>query len=372
MKSIVTFSPHSIKIQTPIKVFFLVSVIGALLGAAGIFRLGEIYPFDHILIGAGIVIVHIGLFYLLKSKYYKILINEDPGYLSLVESTGWGISPLKIPYKYFTEIVVQYIVNKNTPEYGVLLKNRIGALLLIAKFHRREKALEFTERFEKTIGLPVKENSEIPLDLIDGRHPYNPYGIVLPDKTSLEMKELRDTREIIWRTRLYPFQMIYMLAVYYGFVHIIHFGLISYFRINVTAAMIIYTFLGVILSIVLTIIAANFFGTHHVHINSEYLFYFRKIIGIKVVKMEMKKSDIMLIRSSIDFSNEDMIIASRKGIEGVNSVTRKFSPGAKDITKVDVGQREKHLFKDELIKMNETNLKLAEKLYIEQFILKNL
>lgn len=372
MKSIVTFSSHSIKIQTPIRVFFFISVIGAFLGAAGIFKLGEIYPFDHALIGTGIVVVHFGLYYLLKSKYYKILINEDPGYLSLVESTGWGISPLKIPYKYFTEIVVQYIVNKNTPEYGVLLKNRVGALLLIAKFHRRDRAIEFTDRFEKTIGLPVKENTEIPFDLIDRKHPYNPYGIVLPDKTSLEIKEQRDTREIIWKTRLYPFQMLYLLAIYYGFVHIIHFAVISYFQISVTIAMVIYTFLGVILSLVLAAIAANFFGTHHVHINREYFFYFRKVFGIKVVKMEMKKSDIMLIRSSIDFSNEDMIIASGKGIEGVNSITRKFNPAIKDITKAEVGAKEKHIFKDELIKLNETNLKLAEKLYIEQFILKSL
>jgi len=371
MKSKVSFSAQSIKIRTPIRLLLLIAVAGAILGGTGIYKLGEIYPFDHILIGSGLIILHLGLFYLLKSKYYKILINEDPGYLSLVESTGWGISPLKIPYKYFTEIIVQYIVNRNKPEYGVLLKNRIGALLLIAKFHTHKHALDFTARFEKTIGLPAKENSEIPYDLIDSKHPYNPYGIILPDRTSIKIKETRDTREIVWKTSYLSFQMLYMFAIYYGFVHIIHFALIPYFNVNIAVAIVIYTVLGAVLSLVLALIAANFFGTHHVHINKEYLFYFRKIFGIKIVNMEVKKSDILLIRSSIEFSNEDMIIATRKGIDGVNNVTKRFAAGEKKVkTKVD--SKDKHLFRDELIKLNETNLKLAEKLYIEQFILKNL
>jgi len=338
------------------------------MGGLGIYNLGEIYPFDHILIGFGIIFLFSGLFSLLNSKYYKILINEDPGYLSLVESTGWDISPLKIPYKYFTGVIFQYIVNRNKPEYGVLLKNRMGALLLISKFHKQKYTAGFKENFEKTIGLPVQENTEIPYDMIDKKQPYDPYGIVIPDNTSIKTTEKRDSQNITWKSKHHPLQIAFMFVVYYGFFHIINFAIVPEGKFNIAVVLVIYTVLGVILSFIVTAVVSNYFGTHHVIIYKETITYYTKIFGKKFSEREMKKTDISLIRSSIEFSNEDMVIASRKGIEGVNNLINKF----KGDVKKTVGGKDKHLFKEEIIKLNESNLKLSEKLYIEQFILKNL
>lgn len=371
MKSKVSFSANSIIIQTPITFLFIFSVFGALIGGFGIFKLGEIYPFDHVLFGSGVIILFFGLFNLLNTKYYKILVNEDPGYLSLVESTGWGISPNKIPYKYFTEIVVQHIVNRNKPEFGVLLKNRMGALLRVARFDNQKQALEFAAKFEKTIGFPVKFNNEIPYDMIDSKHPYNPYGILLPEKSSIEMKETRESRDITWQIRYNPLQIAFMFVIYYGFYHMISFALIPAANLNIPVQIVIYTLLGVLLSFLVMFVTSNFFGTHFVIIKKETIVYFNQVFGIKFGVMEMKKSDISLIRSSIDFSNEDMVIASRKGIEGINNYKKKFYPGGKDKPAITDSEA-KRLFKEEIIKLNESNLKLAEKLFIEQFILKNL
>jgi hypothetical protein len=167
MKSIVKFSPNSIKIRTPMTVPFLVSIFGVSLCGFGVYRLGSIHPFDHILIGLGSIFFSLGLFHMLNTKYYKILINEDPGYYSFVESTGWDISPFKIPYKYFSEIFVQRIINKNKPEYGVLLKSRMGALLLISRFDDESEALSLKDKLEKTTGLQVTINQEIPYNMLD-------------------------------------------------------------------------------------------------------------------------------------------------------------------------------------------------------------
>lgn len=371
MKSKVGFSTNSIKIQTPITFLFSFSVLGAVLGGTGIYMLGKIYPYDHILFGTGLIILFIGLFFLLNTKYNKILINEDPGYLSLVESTGYGISPHKIPYKYFTEIILQYIVNRNKPEYGVLLKNRMGALLLIAKFSDKKQAENFTNQFEKTIGFPVRENSEIPYDMIDQKHPYNPYGILLPESTSVKISEKRDSRDVTWKIRYHPLQVGFMFVIYYGLFHIISFAIIPACNINVAAAIVIYIALGVVLSFLMAAVLSNFFGTHCVIIKKDSIIYYNKVFGIKFSEREMKKSDISLIRSSIEFSNEDMIIASRRGIEGVNNLIRRYSNGKKN-DEIVVDVKDKKVFKDEIIKLNESNLKLAEKLFIEQFILKNL
>ncbi len=371
MKSKVSFSANSIKIQTPITFLLSFSVFGALIGGFGIYKLGQIYPFDHVLFGSGLIILFIGLFHLLNTKYYKIHVNEDPGFLSLVESTGWEISPNKIPYKYFTDIIVQHIVNRNKPEFGVLLKNRMGAMLRVAKFDDQKQAMDFAAKFEKTIGFPVKYNSEIPYNMIDSKHPYNPYTILLPEKTSIQMKETRDSRDITWKIRYNPLQIAFMFVIYYGLYHIISFAVIPAANLNIPIQIIIYTLLGVILSFLVAAVLSNYFGTHFVIIKRDSIAYFNQVFGIKFGLMEMKKSDISLIRSSIDFSNEDMVIASRKGIESINNYKKKFSPGGKD-NKVISDSEAKRLFREEIIKLNESNLKLAEKLFIEQFILKNL
>ena len=247
----------------------------------------------------------------------------------------------------------------------------MGALLLVAKFSDKKRAEKFTSRFEKTIGLPVKENSEIPYDMIDKKHPYNPYGILLPDNSSVKIKESRESRDVAWKIKYHPLQIAFMFVIYYGFFHVINFALIPAGNINVPVAIIIYTTLGVILSFLMMAVLSNFFGTHYVIINKDSIIYYNKVFGIKFAERKMKKADISLIRSSIEFSNEDMVIASKKGIEEVNNLIRKFSTGKKD-TEIVVNVKDKKVFKDEIIKLNESNLKLAEKLFIEQFILKNL
>lgn len=371
MKSKVGFSQNSIKIQTSITFIFIISIFGAILGGTGIYQLKRIYPFDHLFIGLGVIFLSGAIFFILNSKYYKILINEQPGYLSLVESTGWDISPLKIPFKYFTEIVVQHIINRDTPEYGVMLKNRMGALLLLAKFHDEKRALSFTKNLEKTIGLQVKINNDIAYDLIDSKHPYDSYNITLQDNSSIKTTERRDSMGLSWKITYHPLQIVFMFGIYYGFFHIINFSIVPFEGANILAAIITYTVLGLLLSILITIVVSTWFGTHHVIINKECIIFFNMMFGRKYAKKEMKKTDISLIRSSIEFSNEEMVIVSRKGIEFLNDLIKKYSYGKKEFKKL-MDTKDLAVFKHEIIRLNVSNMKLAEKLYIEQFILKHL
>jgi len=371
MRSKVKFSPNSIKIHTPITVPFIVSIFGALLCAIGVARLGDIYPYDHLLIGLGIIFVSIGLFSLLNTKYYKILINEDPGFYSLVESTGWDISPFKVSYKYFTEIVVQRIINKNKPEYGVLLKNRMGALLLISTFKREDKALSFTKELGKTIGLPVTINQEVPYDMIDKTHAHDPYKVDLPITSRIRAIERKETQELIWNIRYHPLQVVFMFCIYYGFYHIIAVIALPMFKVNEFITIAVYVILGVILSILLTVIISNVFGTHNVIINKDSIIFFKKIFWKKSGEIKIKKSDIALIRSSVEFSNEDMVIGTLNGVNGLNKYIKKFSENRKHVKKT-MDKKSKKIYRKEFIKLHATHLKLGEKLFIDQFILKYL
>lgn len=371
MKSKVGFAHNSINIQTPITGIFMISLFGATLGSVGIYELHKINAFDHLLIGLGIIFLSIGLFFILNSKYYKILINEQPGFLSLVESTGWDISPLKIPFKYFTEIIVQHIINRDIPEFGVMLRNRMGALLLLAKFNDEKKALNFAKRLEKTIGLQVRVNHDISLNLIDRNHPFEPYKVILPNQSKLTIKEKKDSMELSWNITYHPLQIVFMFGVYYGFFHIIHFVIVPFKGINIFFAIVIYLLLGIILSFLITVIISSWFRSHNVIINRETITFFNRLFDRRYAKRVMNKSDIYLIRSSIEFSNEEMVIISRKGIDFLNDMIKKYAQGKKEFKKL-MDTQDRIVFKEEIIRLNVSNKKLSEKLFIEQFILKNL
>ncbi len=371
MRSRVSFSANSINVKTPITMLFLISILGAVSLGAGVYLLNDFRVLDQLLVALGTILLFSGLFFLFNSKYYKIHINEDPGFLSLVESTGWDISPLKIPFKYFNEIVIQYLVNRDKPEYEIMLKNRYGSLMLVARIYDEKKAISFSREFEKTMGLKVTQNSEIPTDLFEKRHPFNPYAIVIADNSSIRIVEKRDSAEMIWKAKYNPIQVAFLFCIYYGFFHLINFALVPACNISGIAMVVIYSFMGFLLSMLIIFLLSVFTGTYHFITERESVKYFHRVFGRNYREMEIGKNDLGLVRSSIDLATEEILIISKKGISSLNNLIRSFNfEGGKSKGMVDISDLK--AFEDEMMRVNVRHLKLAEKLYIEQFIMKNM
>ncbi|HPS56633.1 MAG TPA: hypothetical protein PK514_00880 [Spirochaetota bacterium] len=371
MKSKAVFSGNSLNIKTPIFALLTVSLISTGFIVAGVYFLRTIAPFDHLLIGLGILFVSGTLFFMVNTKYYKLHFNEEPGYISLVESTSWEISPFKIPLKYFTEILMQYTINdKKKPEYEIILKNRFGSMLLIAKFDNEKEAKKFAEKFESKIGLPLTCRNEIELDSINRKHPFNPYPLFLPDNTNVKTAETRDTASISWKVKYHPFQVGFILGIYYGFFHILHFSVIPSGDLNALAIIVIYTALGILLSLLITVILFSFFGRYYVVVGKGEIQIYHQVFGRKYNEQQMNKEDVAIIRSTIDPENETIIIASRKGIGALNNLLKNYVHGKKNIKKmIDIDDVIN--LRDELFRVDVSTLRLVEKLYIDQFILKN-
>lgn len=371
MKSVVSFSDNGINVKTSIFAPFLLASAGAVMLACGVYFISIVRHIDHLLIGLGIVFLFSGLFLLFNSSYYKILINEEPGYLSLVESTGWDISPLKIPFKYFSEIIIQYLINRDKPEYEIMLRNRYNSLMLVSRFYDEEKALNFAKRFEKAMSLKVTLNTEIPSHLIEKRHAYNPYSIVIPDNSSIKTMERRDFAEISWKVRYNPIQIAFLFCIYYGFFHIIHFSLLPAIDASFMVVTVIDTLLGLLLSFLIIFIVALFSGSYHFIAKKDAVIYFYRLFGRNYSEREMKKSDIALVRSSIDLNTEEILLVSKKGVESLNNLIKQYSVNnSVDKKMVDISDIK--AFDSEMMRLKTSTLKLSEKLYIEQFIMKNL
>ncbi|NLV67065.1 MAG: hypothetical protein GXY14_05245 [Spirochaetes bacterium] len=371
MKSRAGFSQNSLNINTPIKRLLIVSLISTGLIVAGVYFLRLIYPFDHLMIGLGILFVSGSLFFMVNTKYYKLHFNEEPGYISLVESTSWEISPFKIPLKYFTEILMQYTINdRKKPEYEIILKNRFGSMLLVAKFDNEKEAKKFSEKLQSIADLPLTCRNEIELDSIDRKHPFNPYPLFLPEDSGIKTSETRDTAAISWKVKYHPFQVGFILGIYYGFFHILHFAIIPFGRLDAAAIIVIYTALGILLSIIITVIMFSFFGRYYIVVWREEIQIYHQVFGRKYHEQTMKKEDVAIIRSTIDTENETIIIASRKGIGALNNLLKNYTRGRKKIKEmIDIDDVIK--LRDEIFRVDVSTLSLVEKLYIDQFILKN-
>lgn len=371
MKSEALFSENSLNIKTPIWFLLTASLISTALIVAGVYFLRTIYPFDHLLIGLGILFTSGSLFFMVNTKYYKLHFNEEPGYISLVESTSWEISPFKIPLKYFTEVLMQYTINdKKKPEYEIILKNRFGSMLLVAKYDNEKDAKKFSQKLESIAGLPLTCRNEIELDSINRKHPFNPYPLFLPETSDIKTAETRDSASISWKVKYHPFHVGFILGIYYGFFHILHFAIIPFGELDALAIIIIYTALGILLSLIITVIIFSFVGRYHVVVGREEIQTYHQIFGRKYHEQLMKKEDVAIIRSTIDPENETIIIASRKGIGALNNLLKNYIRGTKNISKM-IDADDVIKLRDEIFRLDVSTLRLVEKLYIDQFILKN-
>lgn len=364
MKSRLHFSGASLNIRTPIQLFLFLELSGIILFTTGLYNIGSLSFFDHLLIGSGIILVSLGLFYIINSCFYKIVVNNETGELSIFESNSWGISPFKIPADYFSGILIQLIVNKkNKIEYDVLLKNRPGSFLMLARFPDRKRAVLFGEKLEKLLKVELKVNdTEIP-PAFPKEKEFTPIDLSLSGTTSIEVTERPNSIGISWKTTHHPLQFFFILAVYYGLFHIINFSAIELLNPSLPWIIVIYTSMGVILSFFLVWIISSITSRHFFIIYRDRIRAYKKSFGRKKKEVFIFKKDIVMTRNSMDLSNESFAVGSSKWAEVSNRIVADKNKGDKTRIQIPSGS---------ILKADTSRLRLIEKLFIEQHILKYL
>lgn len=364
MKSRLNFSGNSLNIKTPIKIFLFLELTGIILFTAGIYNLNAITFLDHFLIGTGIILISLGLFYVINSRYYKIVVNEEPGFLSLVESNSWDISAFKIPTDYFSGILIQRIVNrKNKIEYDVLLKNRPGSFLMLARFPDRERAVLFGKKLEELLNIKAEINDAAIPPLFPKNREFTPVDLSLPAGSSIKITERPKSTGISWKTTHHPMQFIFILAVYYGFFHIINFSAIAFIDSFLPAIIIIYSSMGLILSLLFAWIISSITSRHFFIIYRGRIRSYKKSFGKKKNEIFILKDDIVITRNSMDLSNETFAVGSKTWAEAANRIMAAKGKGEDTRIGIPGGS---------ILRADTSRLKLKEKLFIEQHILSHL
>jgi hypothetical protein len=217
------FSNKSIKVKSTPYIYMIVGAIGFITLCLGIYLFGSAYPIDQILFSFGIIFCSGALALFINTQYYKIYVNEDPGFISILESTSKTITPFKIPISYYDCINIQPAMQKNSSsaEYEVHLQSNSGSSLFIKKFNKKENALNFSKDLQKILKLDLNIN-------------YNPFlhskvkqvgqetatTINLPPRSSLKKIINNNIPLYKWKNKTTPLFYLALQGIEYGFFHI--------------------------------------------------------------------------------------------------------------------------------------------------------
>lgn len=252
---------------------------------------------------------------------------------------------------------------KNKIEYDVLLKNRPGSFLMLARFPDRERAVLFGKKLEQLLNVAAEVNDvTIPPQFPKNRE-FTPVDLSLPAGSSIKITERPKSTGISWSTTHHPMQFLLILAIYYGFFHIINFSAIGFVDSFLPAIIFIYSSMGLLLSLVLAWIISSINTRHFFIIYRGRIRSYKKSFGKKKNEVFILKDDIVITRNSMDLSNETFSVGSRIWADTANRIMAANEKGEDSRIGIPGGS---------ILRADTSRLKLKEKLFIEQFILSHL
>ena len=211
--------------------------------------------------------------------------------------------------------------------------------------------------------LELKRNdTEIP-PVFPKNKEFIPIELSLSGNTSILLTERPNSIGISWKTTHHPIQFFFVLAIYYGLFHIIHFAAVGLLNPSLAFIIIIYTSMGVVLPLFLVWIIGSITTRHFFIIYRDRIRAYRKSFGRKKKEVFIYKKDIVMTRNSMDLSNESFAVGSSKWAEVSNRMIADKERGNEGRVHIPPGS---------ILRVDTSRLRLIEKLFIEQYILKYL
>jgi len=364
------FSNKTIKVKSTPYVYIIVGAIGFITLGLGIYLFGSNYPLDQILFSFGIIFCSGALALFINTQYYKIYINEEPGFISILESTSKTITPFKIPISYYSSINIQPSVqnSSSSSNFEVHLFSNSGSSLFIKNFNTKEKALNFSTDLQKILKLDLQINHNPYLkSKIQQVEKQSARSIDLPPRSSLQKIVQNNVPLYKWKNKITPLFSIALLGVLYGFIHI------SYFVIrpdsNNSFAFYIISGFTAFLAFIITITSIlNLLGSNYLQINESHVIYFKKFLGKKINVKKVKRQDLAVVKNSLDMKIGTISLLTKNGLEIMKDLGLHIENGKKpDFSMVS----DLISLKDEIIEIDTSSLSMTEKFYIENMILAN-
>ncbi|PKL39211.1 MAG: hypothetical protein CVV44_10130 [Spirochaetae bacterium HGW-Spirochaetae-1] len=367
MKGTIELSGNSLKIKSSRISLVVFTIIGGLMFLGGLTIMGKIHPVDHILFSFGILFTAAGLFALLNSRYYKMSIDGEKGFIGILDSSLKAITPLRIPLDYYSWITVQKKMGSGSTGFEVHLMNELGASVLLALFNDRNGAMNFARDLQSLMGV----------DLLLDHEPYSRIRAGMKKSTTtiescgiegLDIKVTVDgaATTFSWKSRYRFYHYILMASILYGFFHIIHFLIIPIQDID-TLKYFLYGLIVFMMILLVLMFLTQILGRHVLTIGPRGVSYYLNILGKWLRYQEISRGDIGMVKNSLNMSDDTLNIISKKGLDTMVRLSSEMKDGDNELSL----SRASDIFslQKEIIMIDSSALNIAERFCIEQKIM---
>lgn len=367
MKDRITIADNRIIFKAPSKLTpLIIFTVGVVSLMAGLYFRGQLSPVDHLLIGAGIILMSGEILFFLNTRYLKIVINEEPGYISILESSFSAIRPIRIPLDYYKTIAIQHSMSEDAAQYDILLVNRFGAAMLITSYNNLSQAIDMGKRLQQIMNIDLTSTEEF-FTTLGGRSAAST-SVAMPalePTPTLNCTRDGNTSLIIWNNAKSLPYYILTFGILYGFFHILHHAVIPH--TSPVAGYILLPLLGLIGILLIITMLMSILGNNYLRISPDGITYFTGIFGKKFAEKEMKRSSIGFFKNSLSQGSSTMQIVSNEGIVLLKKMmSRLEKQGSPDMTMLS----EMMALKSEIIDVNVSSLTMADRLYLEAELIK--
>jgi len=370
MKGRVIITDEYIKIKKGRVVYWILGLLGSLMFTGGVYLLGSLFPIDHILLSFGIIFTASSMWFFLNSRYNKVYINQEDDAISILDSSIRSIHPVKIPLSYFHWVALQRKSTDSGGGFEIHLMNSYGSSLLIAEFSDNRKAVDFARDLQERLGIDILMEEEAINRLLQRRKSGRDLkDLVDRDETSLIIADQGSRKEITWKNRWGLLPNFFFGAILYGFFHISYFVIAPSTDIGFIRY-ILFGFIGLIALLFLYTFFVNLLGRPSLTIGSGGITWHTSLMGKWIGRREMDRGDVAVIRNSLNLDDNTITIISRQGLEAMSRLARALKelgegnrPGFTILNDIMT-------LKDEMITIDASALTIADRLFIEQTILR--
>jgi len=375
MNSNVKIIKNSIVIKSSKKFFILFSILGFIFLISGLYLMNKIFPTGHILFAFGLLFASGGFFFFVNSKFIKILINEEPGYISMMESSNRTISPIRIPIKYYTKINIITNINPSTKSattdatFKIQLENSNGASLFLTEFSSMEKATNFGKELQDILRIDLDINHNPLNNIIEEKvsRKYKP-NIPLMPESKITITNTKKGQLYSWKNKNNLPSILSIIAILYGFFHVIFFVLSKELK-NPIVIGLVYSIYSIIAILFMFTLIYNMLTTSHLYTNKNKLIYYKTLFKKELHKKIINKNDIGMVNNSLNASDETITIISKEGLSTLNKIWDKVNNEEKTVIDFSIVSNF-FKYKEETISIDASNLCISEKFFIENAILK--
>lgn len=348
-------------------------LIGIAFLGAGIMIIETVVHLGHALIGLGMTVLSLGMYFFLRSRNYRIRIDTGKKSITIVETGFRKRNRIEISTDKYSGILVQPRMDDGKAagtaiRYDVMLMSDQGSTLLFSEHKNEEEAMALARGLHFEYGFSLHVDDELSrLFKVKRQGGKVKTGIEPGVSGAVSITRRGNTVSLTWKAMRDPFIFFSLLVGIYGVIHMVVFTAIPL----MTESSLVYLFYaGIALAALIAIlfIIVTLFGTYILEFIHDRVNYHVRMLGVRLGERSMKVNSIVLVKNCIGRGNGTIQVVSERGLIAIMRMIELVKKKGIQIADLSI-LGEVAVFNNESIQISVASLPLSDRLYIEDMLL---